>query len=198
MAGYPSSRVAVLAPVLVVLLLLPGMAMAFDGETLMKSMSILLEEFWLKLMLFIASILMNLVLAVMIFQAAVADVMVMVALAFGPLIVMLFPILPGMTHRLFEFTLGAIGIKVVAVIMTDLMAGIYKNAGDIALASMQAGEGLPTAKNALGMLVMGFFLLFFAMRVSDIAAGLFGGLSLGMMKMPMKIGGKMPNFGRGR
>lgn len=152
-----------------------------------------LDELFAFLLSVFGILLFHAFMAVLIFQAALPDVLLVVALGIGPIIVAFYPILPGLTAKLVEFTLGAMVAKAIALFVFEMATSTTNAVAQGALAAYSAGGTgfqFPLMKFQIGFILIWFFLLFFALRIAQIARGLVGGTDLGMPDLPSRIGSR--------
>lgn len=127
--------------------------------------------------------------AVVMMQAGLGDVMLAIGLAFGPLLLAFYPVMPALTDRLIGFVATAIGLKAIAAFVVSLLGAVLGDVG--ALIAKESFDGLPFVKTITiaSFIMITIFFWFVVMKIPEIASGLFGGASLGLsMPGPRGVG----------
>lgn len=129
--------------------------------------------------------------AVVMMQAGLGDVMLAIGLAFGPLLLAFYPVMPALTDRLIGFVATAIGLKAIAAFVVSLLGAVLGDVGELVSNAQDAVDGIPFIKTlAIASFIMiTIFFWFVVMKIPEIASGLFGGASLGLsMPGPRGVG----------
>ena len=132
-----------------------------------------------------------------IFIALMADLLITIAIAFGPLILALYPLLRNWLNQYLGFIAGAIMIKPVAAL---IVAGVVAGTSTvISPESMQAlsGGALPKTSVAFGVLTFLIVMISVALQIQSMSQALFGGVSFTVPFPARAVGGRQSYSKRG-
>ena len=171
-----------------VALIVPGMANAnaiVDAVSFFTSIQDMLIGAFLILL---SMLVFNVVTVVLLIQAALGDVMMNIGLAFGPLLIAFYPIVPSFTNGLISFLATSVALKAVAAFVVGLGVQAAQGAAT-AMLNARVAELSVTATSVMMMFIMlMLFIGFVALKVPRITEAMLGGalLSFGL---PMPRGG---------
>ena len=122
-----------------------------------------------------------------IFVATMADLLLDVGVAFGPLLVVLYPVLPSTGQVLVFFLIGAAMTKpVAAFVIGGAFSGLTA-----AISTIQPlnGDFFGNTSTAFGLLMALFLVNALVMSIPSIVSGLFGGMAIGSSGAALRMAG---------
>ena len=182
---------------LLLLILFVVAAPAFAGSindisaTLM--LRAILDNLLLSILLFFVRGALLLVGGFAVFVGTMADLLLDVGIAFGPLLVVLYPILPSTLGSLVSFMLTAAMTKpVAAMVIGGVFTGLSEAVG--VMSPLTLDDPFQNVSTAFGILLSLVIAGSLVMAIPSIVSALFGGIAIGGSGAAMRIAGGLGNL----